>query len=128
MAKATITFHKCIQDSQEYGSDNEHMVSRVFFTLEMEDRDPEDLQVDIKQLVGSDFETGPIEVSWPKDYDGPMNYDAFRNAVEAYYRSLVGSQGSSIHIEGSKNIRMYNNTHAKETVVELDVKQGSSPW
>lgn len=28
---ARITFHKLIQDSQDYGSDDEHMVSRAFF-------------------------------------------------------------------------------------------------
>ena len=34
MAKVKITFHKCIQDSQEYGSNDEHMVSRIFFSIE----------------------------------------------------------------------------------------------
>ena len=34
MKKARVTFRKCIQDSQEYGSNNEYMVSRVFFDLE----------------------------------------------------------------------------------------------
>jgi hypothetical protein len=29
MAKVKITFQKCIQDSQEYGSNDEHMVSRI---------------------------------------------------------------------------------------------------
>lgn len=35
MSKAKIIFHKCVQDSQDYGSDDEHMVFRVFFNLEI---------------------------------------------------------------------------------------------
>ena len=35
MSKATVNFHRCIQDSQDYGSNDEHMVSRVFFDLEV---------------------------------------------------------------------------------------------
>jgi hypothetical protein len=33
--KAKVTFRKLIQDSQEYGSNDEHLVSRVFFDLEI---------------------------------------------------------------------------------------------
>ena len=33
MVTATITLHKLIQDSQEYGSDDEHMVSRTTVRL-----------------------------------------------------------------------------------------------
>jgi len=35
VSKAKVIFHQCIQDSQEYGSDDEHMVSRIFFILEI---------------------------------------------------------------------------------------------
>jgi len=38
MLTAKITFYKCVQDSQDYGSDDEHMVSRVFFILEIGDK------------------------------------------------------------------------------------------
>lgn len=34
MPTATVRFHRCIQDSQEYGSDDEHMVSRVSLSLQ----------------------------------------------------------------------------------------------
>ena len=39
---ARVTFYKCIQDSQDYGSDDEHMVSRIFFFLEIADFDVEE--------------------------------------------------------------------------------------
>jgi hypothetical protein len=34
MKQARISFFMCIQDSQEFGSDDEYMVSRVFFNME----------------------------------------------------------------------------------------------
>ena len=128
MPRARVTFHKLIQDSQDYGSNDEHMVSRVFFTLEVEGTSYEELYVDIKQPVGSDFEKGPLEVSHPQRYSGPFNHQAFQKAVEAYYRGLVGASGSGIRIQGGGNIRMRNNTFVRETQVEFDVSKESPAW
>jgi len=127
MGTAKITFHKCIQDSQDYGSDDEHMVSRVFFTLEIGDKKL-DLHADIKQAVGSSYETGPIEVSPPKGYKGSFNYEAFRDATEKYYRSLVGSSGRGISIQGGTNIRMRNNTFIQEKAVVFEVEESAAGW
>ena len=52
MAIATITIHKLIQDSQDYGSNDDHMVSRVFFDVEVEGKKYSDLYADIKQPIG----------------------------------------------------------------------------
>lgn len=127
MGIAKLTFHKCIQDSQDYGSNDEYMVSRVFFTLEIGDK-KFDLHADIKQTVGSSYEKGTIEVSAPKGYSGPFNYEAFRDATEKYYRSLVGSLGRGIRIQGGTNIRMRNNIFIHEKQVSFEVKEGSEGW
>lgn len=128
MVMVKITFHKCIQDSQDYGSDEEHMISRVFFSLEIEGQKYENLHVDIKQVVGSNYESSPIEVCRPQGYQGPLNYEAFRNSVEEYYRSLVGSSGSGIHISGGTNVRMRNNVFVKEATVEFPVGEKEAGW
>lgn len=128
MAKAKLAFHKCIQDSQDYGSDDEHMVSRVFFTFTVAGKEHPDLYADIKQTVGSDFETGPIEVSGPHGYTGPINYQAFRDTVEKYYRTLVGSQGRGIRISGGRNIRMRDNRFIQEMSFEFDVDESAAGW
>ncbi|MGD0923290.1 MAG: hypothetical protein ABSA70_16230 [Terriglobia bacterium] len=128
MARANLTFHKCIQDSQDYGSNDEHMVSRVFFTFTIAGKEHPDLYADIKQTVGGDFESGPIEVSRPHGYKGPINYQAFRDAVEKYYRSLVGSKGRGIAISGGRNIRMRNNTFIQEMSFEFDVDESEVGW
>jgi len=131
MPTARVVFDKCIQDSQNYGNDEEHMVSRIFFTIEVEGRRYEGLHVDVKQTVGSSYKSGPIEVGAPKGagYKGPFNHEAFRAAVEKYYRSLVGSTGKGISINGSaKNIRMRNNTFQKEAIEEFEVSGPDVSW
>ncbi len=126
MSQVTVIFHKCIQDSQDFGSDDEHMVSRVFFTIEVEGNSYPDLYCDLKQTVGSNFESGPIEVGIPQGakYSGPFNYAAFREAVEQYYRSNVGSSGTGIKIgTGATNIRMRNNTYTKQVRVQFEASE-----
>jgi hypothetical protein len=125
MTTATITFFKIHQDSQNFGSDDEHMVSRIFFNLEIDGSKYQNLSADIKQTVGADFESGPLEVSPPHGYNGPFNFEAFRREVEDCYRSQVGSRGSGIHIEGGSNIRMKNNIFTFRRVVQFKVKTGS---
>lgn len=128
MKKAKVTFKKCIQDSQEYGSNDEHMVSRVFFDLEIDGKRYENLYANIKQVVGGDFEKDPLEIGIPENYKGPLNYQAFRDAVEDYYRSLVGSKGHGIHIEGGSNIRMYDNRFIITKVVEFEIRENDAGW
>lgn len=127
--KAVVTFTRCVQDSQEFSSDDEHMVSRIFFELEVDGRAHPGLHVDVKQVVGSSYETGSIEVGRPVGgYRGPFNYLAFRDAVERYFRSLIGSSGSGIRIMGGSNIRMRNNTFDAPRVETFDVDQSGGGW
>ncbi len=122
-----MTLFKCIQDSQEYGSDDEHMVSRVFCTLEA-DGHRHKSHVDIKQTVGGDYETAPLEVGRPHGYRGPLDYERLRSEVERYYRSLVGSVGSGIRIQGASNIRMRNNTFVKEYTFTMQAEPTGGAW
>ena len=126
----TVTFQRCVQDSQEYGSDNEHMVSRAFFTLEANGKRTDGLYVDLKQTAGTSYETGPIEVGWPVNYTGPFNHHAFTQEAVQYFRDLVGSRGSGIRIEGgASNIRMMNNQFVQMKVVEFEASEsGGDGW
>lgn len=120
--KGTFTFTDCIQDSQDYGSDDEHMVSRVFFDLDLDGHQYPRLHVDVKQVVGSRFDTGDnIEVGTPKGYSGPFNYTPFREAVERFFRELAGASGSKLGFgPGVKNLRMRNN-HLRPLVPKVVV-------
>lgn len=127
MTQAKICLQRLIQDSQEYGSNEEHMVSRVFFDLEVDGTPYKNLYCDVKQIVGSSFETAPLEVSNPVGYIGAFNHDAFQKVIENYYRSLVGWQGKGIRITGGGNIRMQNNIfiRSSEEIFEVQVSGGS---
>ena len=121
MEKTKVTFKKLVQDSQDFGSDDDHMVSRIFFDLEHGGKTYRDLQVDIKQAVGGSIERDPIEVGHTKGYSGPGNYSVFRAEAEKYFRSMVGSTASGIRISGGSNIRMRNNTFSRSHTVEFEV-------
>ena len=127
MAKATVTFEKCIQDSQEYSSDSEQMVSRLFFTLDIDGRQI-GLYLDLKQNVGSSFVDGPIEIDIPTEagsmnaekYRCLLNYEAFSRAVESYYRGMVGSVGAMIGLGGGK-ARTRNIIFNERKVASFDI-------
>ena len=128
MATATIRFEKCLQDSQDLGGDDEHMVSRVFLALEAGGSVYPNVSVDIKQTVGAAFESAPLEVSKPRGYNGGLNYAAFRVAVERYYRSLVGSQGRGIRVASGGDIRMRDNTFVMPAVATFEYDETAPGW
>ena len=128
MQTGKVTLQKLIQDSQDYGSNDEHMISRVFFDFEVEGQKYEGLYADIKQTVGSSFENAPLEVSKPVNYTGPFNFEAFHEIVEQYYRSLIGQSGSGIHITGGKKLRMHNNTFVQPHVAEFPITSTDGLW
>src|SRR2546426_6904428 len=100
MPRLKVIFDRCIQDAQEFGSDDEFMVSRVFFTIEVGGRTYGNLHANLKQTVGSNYATGAIEVGPPIGYDGSFNHEAFAEAAKRYYRSVVGPGATGIRIEG----------------------------
>ncbi|MDO8413077.1 MAG: hypothetical protein Q7S51_04710 [Gallionellaceae bacterium] len=128
MITAKLYLHQLIQDSQDFGSDDAHMVSRVFFDLEIGDKKIEGLYANIKQPVGGSFESSPLEVSRPVNYTGPFNHDVFRNIVENYYRNLIGAAVSGMLTGGPSNIRMRNNTFVRPLTAEFEVQVAGGSW
>ncbi|MDH4195213.1 MAG: hypothetical protein OEW33_12425 [Nitrospirota bacterium] len=128
MQTGKVTLQKLIQDSQDYGSTEEHMISRVFFDFELDGHTYEGLYADIKQTVGSSVEDAPLEVSKPMNYKGPFNYEAFHQIVEEYYRSLAGQSGTDMHIEGGTNLRMRHKTFVQPHVAEFPVTSTGGLW
>ena len=127
--KARVDFTHILQDSQEIGSDNEHMVSRVFFNLKAGFLTHEGLYVDVKQIAGGEFESTPLEIGPPHGYRGPFNHQAFRDLVEQYYRNAIGSSGWAIRVApGAKNIRMQNNMIRTPMSAEIELPDGPGGW
>ena len=130
MKKCWVGFKLCVLDSREYGSDNEHMVSRVFFDLRINGEVHPGLYCDLKQVVGSSYETGDIEVGRPVGYKGPFNYNGFRDEVEKYYRSLVGAHGRMFKMSGeAHSVRFHDIRMEMHTAVEFDADDsGAGGW
>ena len=125
IVKATLLFHKCIQDRQDVGTSDDFMVSRVFYSLILPDKRIDDLFVDIKQTAGDNYETGTIEVGRPQGKAGNLHYETFRDAVESYYRSLIGSSGRSVKIvKGSYRMRDNTIFGSKKTEITIDTESG----
>jgi len=112
MGTTKVTFRKCIQDSVDYGSDDEHMVSAVFFDLEINGQTHPDLSIQIRQIVGG----STLEIGDLRGYTGPLNRRALHEAVEGYFRDVVGPQG----LEDSAGGRMQNNVFLEEKTVEFE--------
>lgn len=117
--KIKVIFNKLVQDSQEYGSNDEHMVSRAYFDLEIGGEKYPNLFTNIKQTVGSKLSDENIEVSSPVGYSGAFNYDGFRKAVIDYYGKCFGSQGLVRGGGNVKGLRMYNNIYEVTMVYEF---------
>lgn len=103
MTRVTLHFREMLQDSQELG-DDEHMVSRIYFSIVAGERAWSDLQAIVRQTVGASYATDPLEVELPTEYDGPIHHQRFRDCVEAAYRRAVSVSGP---VRG--NIRMHDN-------------------
>ncbi len=125
MSKLELIFSKCIQDSQEYGSTNEHMISRIFFSI-----DGKEYECNVRQPYGENFsfENDPIEVESPEELKKLINYGQFRDEVENYYRKMVGANANGIRIQGGTNIRMYSNTFIIPHTATIDKAGMSGAW
>ena len=128
MSTATVTFHKLIQEAQDVSSTDSkqnHVVSRVFFRLDLNDEHYADMSVILRQPFGTDYAKESIEVEKPfGSYAGNWNHNAFRKIVEDYYRSAIGSQGKAMRIgPGSGNVRMRGNTIGFLKSYQLEILQ-----
>ena len=125
MGQVIIQFEKVIQNIQEWGSDDEHMFSRIFLTIIYPNENSESIEVSIKQMAGGNFEDDPLEVYFPHNKKFSLNYEEFRDAVEKYYRSSFGSQATDFRIEGGSNIKMRNNIVIKLHKIVIESSEES---
>lgn len=152
-----LTFEGCVQDAEEYGSSADRMVSRLFFWIQREGAPPgsfsRDLQLvagdrfakirieppaeytgpmlysEIRQRVGDDFETGPIEVGPPVGPGGPIDQTAFARLAAEYFRAVASETGAMLRQEDGRplkgglrptaHVRLRHNAEASRRTVRL---------
>lgn len=89
MAVATVTFRRCIQNSDDAGgNDGKHVASRIYFDLELDGHHHADVSLDVKHPPGK---IAPLEVSRPHGYSGPGEFKELREAAAAYYKKVAGN-------------------------------------
>jgi hypothetical protein len=125
MPNTALQLNYIIQDSQEFGSTDEHMISRVFFDLTIDGKPHQDLYCIVKQSVGSWYVDAPLEVSKPVGYKGPFNHQAFSHAVEQYYRKSF--RGIAMLGAGAI-VRMQHNRFDRPETVVFDSKADGTSW
>jgi len=124
MPKAQLVFTTIIQDSQEFGSNSQHMVSRLFFDLRVGNDLHTGFSVDIKQKVGDECGHVPLEVSMPHSLAGSISFIDFRKHVEHYYRESFGSTASAFQFGPGAKVRMMHNVVSRRSVAEIEFLDG----
>ena len=114
----TLNFRYVHQHAQQIGGDDEFLTASVLGSLEPHGRPKESMIVNVKQPIG-ERSGGPLEVSLPEGYHGSIDYQAFRIAVERYYRSLVGGSSAGISVGPEDSVFMADNTFEHAVTVQI---------
>jgi hypothetical protein len=123
-----------IQDVQNYGSSDQnqdYMVSRIMFDLEIEGKLYGSHYVEVRQPRGTDYTKEPIEVGPPIGaYKGSWNHHDFADLSEEFFRSYIGDSGRLFSFSGNvQNFTMRNSTVDTHKVVEFPIPEfGSKTW
>ncbi len=127
MPAAIIAFRRCVVNSTAFGSDDEHVGSRIFFDLLVEDAGHVNLHVDVRQLAREGTGNEPLLVSRLEGYEGPFNFQVFQSLVEFYYRQAVGSKWAMF---GNKGLRMRLEDWVieHEMLVQFEVYDEEAGW
>jgi hypothetical protein len=126
MPIATMAFRRCVVNSSEYGSDEAHVVSRIFFDLQLEHAAFANVSVDVRQLVREGVEPQPLLISHPQGYDGPLNVQVFHGLVEFYYRQAVGEKWGMFGNTGIR-MRLEDWVIEYEMLVQFEVPNEENP-
>ncbi len=127
MPVATIAFRRCVVNSSGYGSDEDHVGSRVFFDLQVEDEAYANVCVDVRQLVREGTENEPLLISHPDGYDGPLNFQVFQCLVEFYYRQAVGTKWGMLGNTGIR-MRLEDWVIEHEMLVQFELYDDEAGW
>ncbi|GAA4888825.1 hypothetical protein GCM10023311_10980 [Flaviramulus aquimarinus] len=126
MNKIRINYCSARINSQVFGSNNEHMISIVYFTI-----DGVSYESVLRQPFGGkdfSFEKDPIEVEVPEELKKNLNYEQFREVTEQYFRKLVGANALLFRISGGSNIQVTNSFLELNHSTEIDKSGLPGAW
>jgi hypothetical protein len=106
--RMTLRFTAVHQHAQQIGGPSEYLTATVVGSFAPHGEPKQSLEVSVKQTVGERSDA-PLEIGRPVDYHGPLDYEAFRAAVDSYYRMAIGRGGSGIRIAPGASAMMGDN-------------------
>ena len=97
MAKRVrVKLKRFIQNSQEAGSNDSHMISRVFYEMVVNGNKQGSFYSDITQPVGSEYVAEDLEVTAPNGYKGAFDQARFAKGIRNYYQRIAGSKSTTM--------------------------------
>jgi hypothetical protein len=120
MTTISITFNCVEQVSQQISGSDDHMIGKVYFSINLKDRVINSNSA-IKQEAGSNFRNGAIEVGRPEGYKGAFNHGEFSREVEKYFKSIIGQAGSIVRLGQGATFVGSNNRFSKSETISLNV-------
>ena len=120
MQNINIYSNKCVHDSQEFGSNNSHIISRVYFNLQVDDKGFSDLSVDISHQSSDLFNATNLKI---ENYCGPQDlssfdYEVLNDSIEYYYRDLMTHEIMTSMVN-STEMRIRNLSLIKKEVIAI---------
>lgn len=108
MPTGTIEFN-CIRinlkRTSTFEPDENQIDSLIEFDLKIGDQGSRHLSAEVRQRNGTDFQVQPLEVGNVIGYDGPWNYEEFREICGRYYCDVIGTAGVGGTINrGARNL------------------------
>lgn len=86
-------------------TDENQIDSLVEFDLTIDNERVRGLSAEVRQRSGTDFQRHRLEVGHVIGYDGPWNYEEFREFCGRYYRDVIGSSGlDGVINRGERNL------------------------
>jgi hypothetical protein len=108
MPTGTIEFKRIrinLKRISTFEPDHDHIDSLIEFDLKIGDDRLKNLNAQVRQANGTDFQSEPLEVGSVIGYDGPWNDEEFREYCQRYYRDVIGSTGIGVAINrGQRNL------------------------
>jgi len=126
---AKIIFTGLVQGEHNYhfsNQDEDMMVATIDLVYK-----EQDFRIEVKQPYGTNFEEEEgLELYIPFDSMlRELKYSDLSDKCEEYYRSLIGSSGNGIRIEGCANVQMSNNSFGKQWEVDIPlVNDNGTTW
>jgi hypothetical protein len=108
MLTGTIEFKRIrinLKRISTFEPDDDHIDSLIEFDLKIGNHRLKDLNTQVRQANGTDFQIEPLEVGNIIGYNGPWNHEEFREFCQKYYRDVIGSTGIGVAINrGQRNL------------------------